>query len=179
MHITGLENLLECPRYIDDAYFTIAATPAEDSSSGLFSEDERYPRESEHPCFTHTDQENEIHPIYVRRACPRLHKHFAHHTEESSLDQPPLMTRTWAFQEQVLSTRILHFAYEELIWEYKARPRCECGELDNIVNNSPSKKVWSRNEFSHGTRWMLVVRYVGLNIRYLSDCLPAFSGIGK
>lgn len=38
-----------------------------------------------------------------------------------------LMRRAWAFQERLLSPRIIHFHHEELFWECKASLSCECG----------------------------------------------------
>ncbi|KAI3319271.1 heterokaryon incompatibility protein-domain-containing protein [Xylariaceae sp. AK1471] len=39
----------------------------------------------------------------------------------------PLPSRGWAFQERVLSTRVVHFTRQELVWECKANVYCECG----------------------------------------------------
>lgn len=39
----------------------------------------------------------------------------------------PLMSRGWAFQERLLSRRILHFSESELVWECRELTTCECG----------------------------------------------------
>lgn len=42
----------------------------------------------------------------------------------------PLLGRGWAFQERILSTRIVHFTQGELVWECREVQSCECGYLD-------------------------------------------------
>lgn len=39
----------------------------------------------------------------------------------------PLMSRGWAFQERLLSKRVLHFSESELVWECRELSTCECG----------------------------------------------------
>jgi hypothetical protein len=39
----------------------------------------------------------------------------------------PLQSRGWAFQERLLSQRILHICRDELIWECREMSACECG----------------------------------------------------
>ncbi|KAH6639048.1 heterokaryon incompatibility protein-domain-containing protein [Boeremia exigua] len=41
----------------------------------------------------------------------------------------PLMSRGWAFQERLLSRRVLHFSEEELVWECRELTTCECGGI--------------------------------------------------
>lgn len=46
----------------------------------------------------------------------------------------PLLSRGWAFQERVLSPRILHFCKDELVWECGEGMQCECGSLTETEN---------------------------------------------
>jgi hypothetical protein len=39
----------------------------------------------------------------------------------------PLQSRGWAFQERLLSQRILHMCRDELVWECREMSACECG----------------------------------------------------
>lgn len=39
----------------------------------------------------------------------------------------PLMSRGWAFQERLLSRRVLHFSESELVWECRELSTCKCG----------------------------------------------------
>ena len=41
----------------------------------------------------------------------------------------PLLTRGWVFQERILSSRMLHFCAEEMVWECRTETLCECGSL--------------------------------------------------
>ncbi|KAK5164829.1 uncharacterized protein LTR77_009493 [Saxophila tyrrhenica] len=47
----------------------------------------------------------------------------------------PLLGRGWAFQERLLSPRILHFTANELVWECLGHMSCECGTLDHHVTS--------------------------------------------
>jgi hypothetical protein len=65
---------------------------------------------------------------------PRLH--LAHNrfknmeNAEDYVEDAPLLTRAWAFQERLFPSRTLHFHAEELIWECKSAVQCECEELN-------------------------------------------------
>jgi hypothetical protein len=39
-------------------------------------------------------------------------------------------SRAWSFQERALSTRIVHFTKEELVWECKQKRQCECDGIN-------------------------------------------------
>ncbi len=41
----------------------------------------------------------------------------------------PLLARGWAFQERILSARVLHFCSDEMVWECNMEILCECGSL--------------------------------------------------
>ncbi|CAK1359297.1 unnamed protein product [Cercospora beticola] len=47
----------------------------------------------------------------------------------------PLFGRGWAWQERLLSPRILHFTDTEVIWECLDSISCECGTLETFVGN--------------------------------------------
>jgi hypothetical protein len=46
----------------------------------------------------------------------------------------PLLSRGWAFQERILSRRVLHFCESELVWECRQTSICECGGLGEDVS---------------------------------------------
>ncbi|PVH68832.1 HET-domain-containing protein, partial [Cadophora sp. DSE1049] len=75
----------------------------------------------------------------------------------------PLMTRAWAFQERLLSPRILHFHAEELVWECRAGLHKPNATIDDI-----------------GYVWLdLVSEFSRLDLTKDSDRLPALSGIAS
>jgi hypothetical protein len=55
--------------------------------------------------------------------------HFDAQTADGLLDHFPLLTRGWAFQERLLSPRVLHICESELVWECREASKCECGSL--------------------------------------------------
>jgi hypothetical protein len=108
-------------------------------------------------------------------------------------EEAPLFTRAWAFQERVLSTRIVYFLPSELVWECNSGISCDCGNM-----NVPERFAWSHDRFFGGPRkgplsplqgsklrranrcneWQkLVAQYTSLNLSFESDRIAAFSGI--
>jgi hypothetical protein len=63
--------------------------------------------------------------IAVRRPL----EHFDTQTADGLLAHFPLLTRGWAFQERLLSPRVLHICESELVWECRESTTCECGGL--------------------------------------------------
>jgi hypothetical protein len=62
-----------------------------------------------------------------RIAVRRLTKHWGDvGTNERNMIFP-LQSRGWAFQERLLSRRILHICRDELVWECREMSICECG----------------------------------------------------
>jgi hypothetical protein len=55
--------------------------------------------------------------------------HFDTQNAKGLLDRFPLLTRGWAFQERLLSSRVLHICESELVWECREKTSCECGGL--------------------------------------------------
>ena len=55
--------------------------------------------------------------------------HWDQITAEALSHHSPLMNRGWAYQERLLSRRILHFTQDELVWECRSSVTCECGGL--------------------------------------------------
>ncbi|KAH7079529.1 heterokaryon incompatibility protein-domain-containing protein [Paraphoma chrysanthemicola] len=62
-------------------------------------------------------------------------QHWDAHTANELQDYFPLLTRGWAFQERLLSPRVLHICKSELVWECREASLCECGSLGQ--NESP------------------------------------------
>jgi hypothetical protein len=64
-----------------------------------------------------------------RIAVRRPLEHFDVQTADGLITHFPLLTRGWAFQERLLSPRVLHICESELVWECREATSCECGGL--------------------------------------------------
>lgn len=62
----------------------------------------------------------------------------------------PLMSRGWAFQERLLSRRIIHFSESELVWECRELTTCECGGFGS--QTSPAGALHQAIRVSEGER---------------------------
>jgi hypothetical protein len=104
----------------------------------------------------------------------------------------PLFTRGWVFQERLMSRRILYCNYGEFSFQCLERVACECGSPSLAPHVSP--KVFGRSMLrdTHrkqmstiagtitGNRFDLwremVMDYMTLNLTFQTDILPAMSG---
>ena len=93
----------------------------------------------------------------------------AHMKRSDVFQKGPLLTRSWVFQERLLSPRTLHFHATEMIWECKDSFFCECGFLD-------ATEQWlhdGRGIISKG-RFLAFGGYESTNVRWL-DCVDLYS----
>ncbi len=89
----------------------------------------------------------------------------------------PLTTRAWTFQEHILSTRAVHYASAEVIWDCIEERNSENGLLYiNLYESLPPKikvpgvyMLW----------YDMVQRYSLRQITFESDRLPALGGIAR
>ncbi|KAH7072775.1 heterokaryon incompatibility protein-domain-containing protein [Paraphoma chrysanthemicola] len=85
----------------------------------------------------------------------------------------PLDERAWAFQEKMLACRLINFTNGDVQWSCKSACFCECPK---------EWKNWPRME-GHDIpattqEWKNAISdYSGLSLTYLSDRLPALSGL--
>ncbi len=105
----------------------------------------------------------------------------------------PLSARAWAYQERVLSTRVLCYMEAELIWQCRMRMACECQSHNRhaVTSSSPSRygqyyqdtflKVANANDPRVGDAflsWQVGVgNYTSRTLTYPSDKLPALAGV--
>ncbi|KAN0093531.1 HET domain containing protein [Hyaloscypha variabilis] len=100
----------------------------------------------------------------------------------------PIATRSWTFQEQILSPRVLHFGNGELLWECMEGSTCECsstGEFNWSYAHRNEKteiyKVLSSGDLEKiANLWRsLVEQYSRLSMTLSKDMFPALSGIAQ
>lgn len=96
----------------------------------------------------------------------------------------PLTMRAWAYQERLLSPRILHYTSEEFVWECKTSCKCECGGGRFDIGSSKAQYdemcCSYSPDYGEFSSWhTLISAYTKLSLTYDKDRLPAFSGIAK
>ncbi|KIW99704.1 uncharacterized protein Z518_11117 [Rhinocladiella mackenziei CBS 650.93] len=96
----------------------------------------------------------------------------------------PLSKRAWTMQEQMLASRMIHFAKREMIWECNSALLCECMELDGqyspfAINQKPMLMTshWSVKNFK--TWYKVVEEVTNRNITKPGDILPCLSGLAR
>lgn len=114
------------------ASLTLAATASPADSHGCYS-----------PSLALADGMELVLPEGVGPVRIAVRKHITHwdavgHRE--MCNQFPLLSRGWAYQERLLSRRILHFCETELVWECRDLSVCECGSL--ALESSPAGKYY-------------------------------------
>lgn len=167
-----------------DAAITIAATTATDSTKSLYSytSPESWGKEVD----THSGTQ------IIRSPLP--HPDWTQDTPNTGSDCFifPLLYRGWVFQERLLSSRTLHFAKDELVWECMTTTSCECTrgqEYSDMIKYIYSINVHPDLEdeltISHlktrvSNSWhALIERYTGLGLTYQRDRLIAIAGVAK
>jgi hypothetical protein len=150
-----LEDSLKMDAIFGNAFLTIAATSASDSSSQPL-----FPPKTQPFKIQATDNKGSLHKINVREQ--PSHYSFkapfdgnAHMnewelpfnmSEEANL-HTPLLIRAWPYTERLLSPRVLHFTKSEMILECRAGYQCECGRIeDSMYDSRPTDQI--KQEFA-------------------------------
>jgi hypothetical protein len=157
------------------AYVTLAALSAFSASGGCFSKTTSHCSSIDRTWW----DKSELHGVLV-------HERFRHMDPESR--DMPLTQRAWAFQERLLSTRVIHFAPDEVLWECMESIGCECSKL-NKRRPIKHERSWIRRTGSpcveglapyDSENWHTVVsEYTGRHLTYETDIFPALQVIAK
>jgi hypothetical protein len=89
----------------------------------------------------------------------------------------PLMKRAWAWQEKILSKRVVQFTSCEVSWQCCETSSCECSAHQETGKPSVLTIAKGRDAYSQWHR--LVYDYTRRNLTYISDRLPAMSGVAS
>ena len=132
-----LEESMTMDQIFGNAFLTIAATSAIDSSSHPL-----FPVQVQPFKLQATDNKGSAFKIYVREqpnhySLKASFDEGAHMNDwelpfnisEDANQDTPLLKRAWAFTERLLSRRILHFTKSEMILECREGYQCECGRI--------------------------------------------------
>lgn len=112
-----------------NSYLTIAATSSNSGSMGCFSNQSMAYQHEERQLEVQSTA-GQVYRILVRHQL----SHWVVPPTLLSRRENPLLSRGWAFQERVLSPRVLHFCKQELVWECGQDTVCECGSLPKVRN---------------------------------------------
>ncbi|KAF4456871.1 hypothetical protein F53441_1082 [Fusarium austroafricanum] len=157
-----------------NSYLTIAATKADDGSKG---------------CFTETSPEylSKLIPgyqdTYVRHQVPILPLLWNHGLLKREVW--PLLNRGWIYQEMRLSSRVLHFCAQEVIWQCQTMQRSESGgendqDLKSRKGSSLSFAPYQVLEENPKYLWYRTVHeYSRLQLTYESDKMAALAGLAQ
>ncbi|CAE7218736.1 HET-domain-containing protein [Pyrenophora teres f. teres] len=156
------------------AALTLAATASSDGSGGCF-------RRHERPALTHVSYpaaDGSKMRLGVRLGVENTNWHGA---------RLPLLGRAWAFQERLLSHRVLHFLEEELLWECRHNTSFELFAQGNNVweheirhSTSSFKSILSLDKIGIVQKWQeIICQYSALQLTEEDDIFPALQGIGK
>lgn len=111
----------------ENSYITLAATSSDCGSSGCFQEKSVADKER---ALQVPSAGGQVHQILIRQLIP----HWTVTPTSSSKRENPLLSRSWVFQERILSPRVLHFCKQELVWECGQEIVCECGSIPKTRN---------------------------------------------
>ncbi|KAL1615833.1 hypothetical protein SLS56_011675 [Neofusicoccum ribis] len=158
----------------ESAYVTLAATAAPDGSSGFHAP--RQPPQS-------LNLRGTRHQIFAALQPPHDSFTRRRHADPRKM---PLLSRAWVYQERILSKRVVHFGFHELVFECKNGYICECGGISRYVN--PWSHLTSfKTEFADfldGRKpddpgdyvWASMIRgYTACALTFDQDRLPALS----
>ncbi|KAK8035585.1 heterokaryon incompatibility protein-domain-containing protein [Apiospora rasikravindrae] len=157
------------------SYFTIAATSSPDGDGGLYLDsvtpatrvDLRRAKESS-KTGTKTSHAETPDACYIRYPVASL----------DAIRNGPLSSRAWVLQEQMLSTRLIHFTDSQMFYQCAAGLSSEDGVLYNTA--TPFARQYEDWKWEIGAKWwVLVTEYSRRSITRESDRMAAMTGIVK
>ncbi|KAE8314443.1 heterokaryon incompatibility protein-domain-containing protein [Aspergillus transmontanensis] len=189
----------------ENAYITISATKSRDGNGGLFS------RAIETNLILRSKNGNEyIIRVFTDPVDGAVDEFGASsffdswHWKWNRFSPPlyPLLGRGWCYQERILSSRVLHFGHQEVLWECRTGLTCECEKLQDMPSLKPALgklgrrrsnpsvpspkgksnaliKIQKRTNINDRTWRTIVQGYSNGALTRPSDRLPAISGLAK
>ncbi|KAF2110756.1 heterokaryon incompatibility protein-domain-containing protein [Lophiotrema nucula] len=164
-----------------DTYLNISATAARDGREG---------------CYRRRDLAR-VAPLNIhshRKKSPQVHLIVPEGIWEDNVDYAPLNKRAWVLQERLLSTRVLHFSTDQVLWECCENYACETfprsvphhlrGSIPSVNSNIRDLHSIASHGI-HGEKqvaqlWAQIVDvYSGANLTFREDKLVALSGVAR
>jgi len=161
------EEASQMANIFSNAYLTISASAAENGQQGLLNRRHTIRR-------LDTVQNDKAFVICVRDE--RRHEFDGWDYSLVSSSDLPLRKRAWCLQEELLSTRTIHFTEDEIVFVCQEATTCECSPrwrprhtIPPIVGTSSAApyEIWET----------IVQHYTGRQISFCKDRLPALSSL--
>jgi hypothetical protein len=166
----------------EGSYITLAATASDNGAGGLFVEHDT--QAFDIPLSKLTASAYGWRDVFVEALTIKVRKMLHHQPLSPGSAADPLTKRAWAYQERLLSARVLHYTSEEFVWECKTLRKSECS--GGLFDAGSSKAQYEDMCQSYSpdcgeiSSWhTLISAYTTLSLTYDKDRLPAFSGIAK
>ncbi|KAL5318987.1 hypothetical protein ACEPPN_014055 [Leptodophora sp. 'Broadleaf-Isolate-01'] len=155
--------------YYSNAYFTISSASAPDGSYPFLTDRDPKLLPATFKLFEHDPDS----PTVCTRLIPRR--------EEKRSDLfGRISTRAWCWQENVLSTRVLHFVPTELVWECKSELLSECDYRPDNIYAMGLINALKGVELDPMTKWhSLIQAYSQRSITKQSDRLTAVGAVAE
>ncbi|KAI1422276.1 heterokaryon incompatibility protein-domain-containing protein [Xylaria sp. FL1777] len=178
----------------ESSYITIAATVAPNHDcSCTTSLDPKYQlREVGKICQMGSSTS---YPILIRETLPHPENLSQIYCDSSLQRKYPLFSRAWAYQERILSPRVIHFLHDELLWECRHGLECEC---QGVKPRSRMSQIYLPTKYLNNDTWFesvcrddkcpcgksrrwgrILDDYARLNLTVPGDRLPAISGLAR
>lgn len=168
-----------------NAYVTIFADAAPDSTSGFLDSPSREPTAMfSIPFMTQNLDEGVLHI----RERGFLAEELPFHTWTTKRDKgrSKLSTRGWVFQERLLSPRTLHFSHNEMAWECRSVCECECSATSlrtlrttSVIKHFLYPQEIDASKVQASWRSDIVPAYTQLDLTFSTDRLPAIEGLAS
>lgn len=155
--------------YYKQAVITIAAASAQDVRQPFLIPRERID-ENTRPKFNFRNKDDTTSTIIVCQV--------PDYAGISIVANSSLSTRGWTWQENVLSTRIVHFTKTEIIWECRSQQRFQNGATLRTSVGLAYRFASAKDNIEHYWK-ALVADYSKRDLTYESDRLPAISGVAS
>lgn len=142
------------------SHVNIAAAHAEDGSEGLFIKDA-----------------NTVDAAYIPSSSPNLPAYTVTDSRYylNGISSTHLSSRAWAFQERILSSRVLHFGSGDLFWECRTKNASEYFPNGLFPYD---KRPSSRRPKPSLDNWPQIIElYSKCKMTYYSDKLVALAGV--
>jgi hypothetical protein len=180
-------------RIYSNAFLTLAAASAADPSAGFFGDSDAHMRAWEYTgvttlrpmasLFGLTDSGDPyLYNMFIVGVWDRVDSHPGDVCTGDNREAWPLLRRAWAFQERMLSPRVIYIGNPEMRWECKERRSCECEEssaASSKIRLASFQRTGGSSSELRQLRHDLIEAYSALSLTYDEDKLPAFSGLAK